>query len=135
MGIPRERRILSAAGTGGLATGVLSCLLGVLGSAGTASARILPGPVTVRLQRVATTNLGIEGAPTDLVSADDNTGRSFVTTRNGVIRILSAGALSPTPFLDMTAAGVSIYPYSEGGLLGLAFSPTYAAPSRTPGSG
>jgi glucose/arabinose dehydrogenase len=60
--------------------------------------------------------------PVDLKA--DGSGRLFVLEKNGRIRILQNGQLSPNPFLDITdrvnAQG------NEMGLLGLAFHPNYS---------
>jgi glucose/arabinose dehydrogenase len=58
--------------------------------------------------------------PIYLTHAGDE--RLFVLQRDGTIRILSAGAVLPTPFLSL--GGVD--DRGEGGLLGLAFDPDYA---------
>jgi glucose/arabinose dehydrogenase len=87
---------------------------------------ITTGSISVQLNVFATIPGG-QGAPQDLVTANDGTGRLFVTTRNGDIDLLSAtGALSPTPFLDLATAGITVYTGGEGGFSGLAFSPNYA---------
>ena len=89
---------------------------------------VTQGTVTVKLSPVATVNTGTFGTPQDVVSANDNSGRLFVTTRSGDILVLSNGALQSTPYLNMPAAGISIYTGGEGGLLGMAFSPTFSTP-------
>jgi Glucose / Sorbosone dehydrogenase len=70
-----------------------------------------------------------DGAPQDLVTSGDGTGRLFVATRNGKIDILNANGTNGGTFLDMqaAAAGISFYndSTSEGGFAGLAFSPNY----------
>lgn len=50
--------------------------------------------------------------------------RLFVAERDGRIRVLAGGALLPEPFLDITTR---VADDGEGGLLGLAFAPDYAA--------
>ena len=86
---------------------------------------ITQGTVTVTLSNFATIP-SAQGAPQDLVSANDGTGRLFVTTRNGNVDIVSAGgSLSPTPFLNLASAGINLYTGGEGGFSGLAFSPNY----------
>jgi glucose/arabinose dehydrogenase len=91
---------------------------------------ITHGSVTITLSPFAVIPSG-QGAPQDLVSANDGTGRLFVTTRNGDIDILSSsGALSPTPFLNLASAGISLYTGGEGGFSGLAFSPTYTTDGK-----
>ena len=87
---------------------------------------ITKGSISIKLNLFATIP-GADGTPQDIVSANDGTGRLFVTTRNGKIDILSAaGALQPSPFLNMATAGLSIYTGGEGGLLSIAFSPNFA---------
>ena len=66
--------------------------------------------------------------PLFLTHAGDSSGRMFVVEKAGTIRIVKAGAVLPTPFLDLTgkvrASG------NEQGLLGLAFHPRYAENGR-----
>ena len=91
---------------------------------------ITTGSITITLSSFAVIPSRL-GAPQDLVSANDGTGRLFVTTRNGDIEILSSsGALSPTSFLNLASAGISLYTGGEGGFSGLAFSPTYSTDGK-----
>jgi glucose/arabinose dehydrogenase len=61
-------------------------------------------------------------SPVDLQPTDDGTGRLFVVEQAGTIRILRAGALLATPFLDIrTRVSFS----GEMGLLGVAFHPAF----------
>lgn len=61
--------------------------------------------------------------PVDLAHASDGSGRLFVVEQPGVIRVLLAGVVLPTPFLDIRdRVGDE---GSEQGLLGLAFPPDY----------
>ncbi len=66
-------------------------------------------------------------APTDIQHAGDGSGRLFLVQQNGLIRVLRNGSVEATPFLDIRtktrAAG-------ERGLLGLAFSPSFAQNGR-----
>jgi glucose/arabinose dehydrogenase len=92
---------------------------------------ITTGAVSIKLNKLATINTGADGTPQDLVSANDGSGRMFVATRNGKIRIMSpGGAIGSTAFLDMASAGLSIYTGGEGGLLDVAFSPDYATSGK-----
>ncbi|HVH04554.1 MAG TPA: PQQ-dependent sugar dehydrogenase [Myxococcota bacterium] len=75
-------------------------------------------PAGAQLLQLATDEVN---APIYLTHAGD--ARLFVLTRGGTIRILSGGALLPTPFLDL---GAKVDDRGEGGLLGLAFDPDYA---------
>jgi len=83
-----------------------------------------PANVELALERVAD---GLQ-LPVFLTHAGDGSGRAFVVEKAGVVRILAAGALLPTPFLDIRdRVGSSGF---EQGLLGLAFHPTYPANGR-----
>lgn len=62
-----------------------------------------------------------------LVTAPAGDSRLFVVEQSGRIRIVKAGALVATPFLDLTALVKS---GGEQGLLGLAFHPSYPADPR-----
>jgi glucose/arabinose dehydrogenase len=88
------------------------------GTPGTAGG--LPaGTVPVALQRVAS------GLDVPLfVTAPAGDPRVFIVEKAGRIRVLQGGALLPTPFLDI---GSLVSTGAEQGLLGLAFSPGYAA--------
>jgi glucose/arabinose dehydrogenase len=84
------------------------------------------GTIAIKLTSLSTVNTASDGTPQDIATEPgDGTGRIFVATRNGDIRILSGTTLSSTPFLDESTAGISIYTGGEGGLLGLAFSPNF----------
>ena len=84
-----------------------------------------PEPAPWRLELVIDR---ITGGTTDL-QAPAGDDRLFLTTRNGLIRIIDNGAFRPEPFLDLTAE-VLTAGSSERGLLGLAFHPDYAANRR-----
>lgn len=95
------------------------------------------GPASVSLERIAaipTAGTG-NGEPLDLTHANDGTGRLFVATHGGQIRVIKNGSLLPTSFLSVnTAPGVSIVGGSgsdERGLLGLTFHPDFAASGTT----
>ena len=62
-------------------------------------------------------------SPVDLQSTDDGSGRLFVVEQSGLIRILQAGAILPTAFLDISSRVTS---GGELGLLGVAFHPGFA---------
>ncbi len=83
--------------------------------------------ITIDVTRLATVPAA-DGTPQDIVTAPGNTDTQFITTRNGDILTLTNGTISTTPFLDMTVAGLTIYTGGEGGLFGLAFSPTFNIP-------
>ena len=59
-----------------------------------------------------------------ITSAGDHSGRIFVVEQGGTIQILQNGYKLPTPFLDIHTL---ISCCGERGLLGLAFSPSYAS--------
>jgi glucose/arabinose dehydrogenase len=110
-------------------TGVLGATLVASVAARQAAALTSPitkGSLTIKLTNAATINTGTDGTPQDIASPNDGSGRIFIATRNGDIRILSGGSISSTPFLDESNAGYSIFTGGEGGLLGLAFDPNYA---------
>src|SRR6185369_5631602 len=80
-----------------------------------------PFPATITLTRVA----GGFSQPTTITHAGDGSGRIFVLEQGGTIRIIRNGAVSPTPFLDISSL---VTPTGgEQGLLGLAFPPGFAA--------
>jgi glucose/arabinose dehydrogenase len=60
--------------------------------------------------------------PVAVAHAGDGSGRLFIAQQTGQIRILSGGALLPTPFLDLSAL---VSCCGERGLLGLAFHLDY----------
>lgn len=76
-------------------------------------------PPGLRMTRVAT---GLSSPV--LLTAPAGDPRSFVVEQTGHVRILSNGAVLPTPFLDITDRVVG---GGERGLLGLAFHPDYAS--------
>jgi glucose/arabinose dehydrogenase len=66
--------------------------------------------------------------PDGITNAGDGSGRLFINEQAGKVRVVSAaGALSPTPFLDLTSR---IKLGGERGLLGLAFHPHFATNRR-----
>jgi glucose/arabinose dehydrogenase len=65
--------------------------------------------------------------PIGLEAPDDGTGRLFVIEQRGTIRIIQAGSVLPSAFLDVTALVVS---GGEEGLLGLAFHPNFGVNRR-----
>jgi glucose/arabinose dehydrogenase len=94
------------------------------GCSGTASQpKVPPTPLTLSLSTVVS---GLS-SPVDLQAPSDNTGRFFVVEQPGTIRIISNGALLPTPFLDITS---QVDFGGEKGLLGLAFHPSYSQNRR-----
>lgn len=76
-------------------------------------------------------------SPTCIVHAPDDSGRLFVCDQAGQIRIIKDGMILPTPFMDISATATVLADrkvigvnttYTERGLLGLAFHPSYADP-------
>ncbi len=68
-------------------------------------------------------------APIGVEHAGD--ARLFIVEQRGQVRIVEAGALLPTPFLDLGPRLVPARPgFDERGLLGLAFHPGYATNGR-----
>ncbi len=95
---------------------------------------IVKGSLHVNLMPVVASGNGLT-APNLLLSAGDGTNRLFVTDQIGKVQLMKDGVLQSTPFLDVSARLSTLNPaYDERGLLGLAFSPTYATPG-TPGFG
>lgn len=64
-------------------------------------------------------------SPVALACPNDGSGRLFIVSRSGTIKILQNGALLPGNFLDITS-GFNLNAGGEKGLLGLAFHPDYA---------
>ena len=64
---------------------------------------------------------------TDIQNAGDGSGRLFLVQQNGIVRIWANGALSPTPFLDISSKTKAD---GERGLLGLAFPPNFSTKRR-----
>ena len=81
------------------------------------------GTATVRLEPVVS---GLT-QPTSVVSADDSSGRLFITQKTGLLKIVEGGRVLDQPFLDLTNA---VSTDSERGLLGIAFHPDYAQNGR-----
>jgi glucose/arabinose dehydrogenase len=79
-----------------------------------------PPPTSLVLNNV----VGGLNAPLDFQVPNDGSGRFFVVEQAGTIRIISAGALLPTPFLDIHTK--VNFDHAEQGLLGLAFHPNYS---------
>src|SRR4029450_6088673 len=100
-------------------------LIVLLGSCGGGSSSTPPRGTTpsVKLSSVAT---GLS-SPLDLQTPGDATDRLFVVQQGGLIRVIKAGALLPTAFLNI-ASKVTVN--GEMGLLGLAFHPDYATNRR-----
>ena len=92
------------------------------GSDGAAPPSPVPPPALALSGFVAGLDL-----PIGLEAPDDGTGRLFVIEQGGTIRIIQAGAVLPTAFLDITARLES---GGEKGLLGLAFHPSFGANRR-----
>jgi cysteine-rich repeat protein len=63
--------------------------------------------------------------PIDVQSPRLDPRRLFVVEQSGRIRLVKDGALLPTPFVDLTSKTATTCPFSERGLLGLAFDPDY----------
>jgi len=90
---------------------------------GGASGGFDPSAVKVGLEPVAS---GLD-APLGVADAGDGTDRLFVVEQVGLIRVIRAGTLLETPFLDIRSRITS---GGERGLLGLAFAPDFPADPR-----
>jgi glucose/arabinose dehydrogenase len=66
-------------------------------------------------------------SPLYLTSPPGDLNRLFIVEQTGAIRLIKAGVLLPTPFLDLSGR---ISAGGEQGLLGLAFYPDYATSGR-----
>jgi glucose/arabinose dehydrogenase len=77
---------------------------------------------SISLVRIANNHQFV--SPVDLENANDNSGRVFVVSQNGIIHVIKAGSVLSTPFLDITDR---VAVASERGLLGLAFPPQYTS--------
>jgi glucose/arabinose dehydrogenase len=66
-------------------------------------------------------------APLEFVQDPSTPSLQYVVEQGGTIRVIQYGVVLPTPFLDVSSVIVS---GGERGLLGLAFSPDYAASGR-----
>jgi len=65
--------------------------------------------------------------PLYVTGARDGSGRLFVVEQGGLIRVIDRGAVQSKPYMDVSAL---VSTGSERGLLGLAFSPTFASDGR-----
>ena len=82
-----------------------------------------PTASTIDLSTVVT---GLSN-PVFVVRSPDGTGRLFVVEQTGQIRVIKDGSLLPDPMLSLKSA---VSKGGEQGLLGLAFSPSYAKNRR-----
>jgi glucose/arabinose dehydrogenase len=73
------------------------------------------GTIGMRLEVVAT----IAGIVIDIADANDGSGRLFVVSPEGIIRVVSGGVVLPTPFLDEPAVPTDM------GMSSLAFHPDF----------
>ena len=89
------------------------------------STRTTPTPPPVPPPNSVTLTPFLSGfsSPIDLQPVDDASGRQFVVEQAGLIRIVQAGAILPTPFLDIRSR---VTFSGEMGLLGVAFHPGLA---------
>ncbi len=101
---------------------------------------IQPGPLSVRLHRVATGLAGDVGgepqiSPTDVAAFGDGSGRLAVATLGGVVRVIDgAGNLLPDPLLTQAQTRSQSPAGAEWGLLSVAFDPGFGSPGM-PGHG
>lgn len=78
-----------------------------------------PNPSNYKLTQVVS---GLS-KPVYFTHSGDNTGRQFIVEQSGKIKVWQNGSVLPTAFLDVSSL---ISTGSEQGLLGLAFSPSFA---------
>ena len=72
---------------------------------------------------VALTPVGTFSAPLAVTSPPGDPTRLFVVERSGTVRVVQNGAISPTPFIDVSS---EIGLGGERGLLSIAFAPDFA---------
>jgi glucose/arabinose dehydrogenase len=88
-----------------------------------AEAAFDPAKVQLDLRRVVA---GLD-QPLGIVNAGDGSGRLFIVEQPGIVRIVKAGVLQTTPFLDVSSL---VSCCNERGLLGLAFAPGFGSTTR-----
>ena len=69
----------------------------------------------------------VPGRPLAVANAHDGSGRLFVADQGGAVYIVRNGAVTPTPFLNISG---QVSGGGEQGLLGLAFHPSFPADNR-----
>jgi len=115
---------LLVSGCGGSSTPSAPSLPGTPPASGSCPAgTVVPGNPNLTATRVVA---GL-ASPLDLQSAPGDRTRLFVVEQAGRIRIIRAGSLVSTPFLDISARIAS---GGERGLLGLAFHPQFTLNGR-----
>lgn len=97
------------------------------GDAGDGGAAITTTPPASPASITLTPVVAGLSSPVDLQATNDGTGRLFVVEQAGTIRVLQAGALLATPFLDIRSR---VNFGGEMGLLGAAFHPAFAQNQR-----
>ena len=84
-------------------------------------------PFTVHAETIVSAGLS---QPVYVQQAPGDDADLFVVEKTGTIHIVRAGAILPTPFLDVTSIVNIPNTDAEGGLLGLAFNKDYATTGR-----
>jgi glucose/arabinose dehydrogenase len=107
-----------------LAAALVAGLLPGAASAATLPTRLTDGVVAAAptASTVALVKVADVPSPVLAIGAGDGSGRLFIVSKGGRIRIVKNGSLLATPFLNIST-GVSTG--SEQGLLGLAFHPSF----------
>jgi glucose/arabinose dehydrogenase len=100
------------------AAAAVSAPTGGVAAGPAAAAPFNAAAVSLSLSRVAS---GLS-SPLFVTNAGDGSGRLFIVEKGGRIKILQAGVVLTTPFLDIRA---KVSKSGERGLLGLAFHPDY----------
>lgn len=93
------------------------------GGGGSPAVAPTPTPTPTPLSLIFTPVASGLSAPVAITHAGDGSERLFLVEQGGRVRILSAGALLPDPFIDIADRLLS---GGEQGLLGLAFPPGFA---------
>ena len=107
---------------------VVSLILMIIGCGGNGSLTTTPPPPAGTPSIAVSPFVSGFSNPVDFQTPDDGSGRIFIVQQTGTIRIVSGGALLPTPFLDISAR--VNFDSAEQGLLGLAFHPSYSQNRR-----
>jgi glucose/arabinose dehydrogenase len=102
------------------------CLL--LGCGGSIGTQPVSGDQFVPPPQLALENF-VSGlnSPLGFETPDDGTNRIFIVEQGGTIRVVQAGVVLPTPFLDISS---QVESGGEKGLLGMACHPNFSASGR-----
>ncbi|HEY6560970.1 MAG TPA: PQQ-dependent sugar dehydrogenase [Polyangiaceae bacterium] len=118
----------------GMACGPQPPISGTAGTGGTGGTGGTPGACSAApvLPRLALTTAVPSAGLTKVSYAAQAPGSSdwYMVEQGGRVMVWTAGALRPTPFLDLTAESAMVLGYEERGLHSIAFAPDYAASGK-----